>query len=231
MGLGFIKDTVPTFTEDSALVQFILSYANIPVLGIFLFVILGPLITLIVQSSSTAMTLTMALCASGVIPFEAAAAMILGENIGTTATAEMAALVGNVHARRSARIHTFFNIIGVSWMIFLLPVVLPLIGKYLPADPFQNTDAGRQAATVGLAAFHSIFNLANLLFLIWFVPFLVKIASKTVRSRGNDQNFRSGIYRHADPNFRNLPCGSQTRDNKVWRTYDADVSARTKIAY
>ncbi len=190
MGLGFIKDTVPTFTEDSAFVQFILSYANIPILGTLLFVILGAIITLIVQSSSTAMTLTMALCASGAIPFEAAAAMILGENIGTTATAEFAALVGNVHARRSARIHTLFNIIGVAWMIFLLPVVLPVIGKFLPADPFATSDSGRQAATVGLAAFHSIFNLANLLILIWFVPFLVKLATFTVHSKGNDSTFR-----------------------------------------
>ena len=133
----------------------------------------------------------MAFCASGIIPFEAAAAMILGENIGTTATAEIAALVGNVHAKRSARIHTLFNVIGVLWMVFLLPIVLPIIGKFLFADPYSNSDAGRQAATTGLAAFHTIFNLANLLLLIWFVPFLVKLATKTVRSRGaDDETYR-----------------------------------------
>ncbi len=191
MGLGFLKETVPTFTENSAVVQFIVSYANIPVLGVVLFVILGALITIVVQSSSTAITLTMAFCASGIIPFEAAAAMILGENIGTTATAEIAALIGNVHAKRSARIHTLFNLIGVTWMIFLLPLVLPVIGKFLPADPFSNNDAGHQAATTGLAAFHTVFNLANLLLLIWFVPLLVKLATKTVRSRGReDETFR-----------------------------------------
>ena len=191
MGLGFLKETVPTFTEDSAVVQFIVSYTNIPVLGVVLFVVLGALITIVVQSSSTAITLTMAFCASGIIPFEAAAAMILGENIGTTATAEIAALVGNVHAKRSARIHTLFNLIGVAWMIFLLPAILPIIGKFLPADPFLNTDAGHQAATTGLAAFHTVFNLANLLLLIWFVPQLVKLATKTVRSRGReDETYR-----------------------------------------
>ena len=191
MGLGFLKDTVPTFSENSGLVQLIISYANIPVLGVLMFVVLGALITLVVQSSSTAITLTMALCATGVIPFEAAAAMVLGENIGTTATAEVAALVGNVHAKRSARIHTLFNIIGVLWMVFLIPYVLPLIGKFLSADPYSNTDAGHQAATTGLAAFHTVFNLANLLLLIWFVPQLVKLATKTVRSRGrDDETFR-----------------------------------------
>ena len=191
MGLGFLKDTVPTFSENSALVQLIVSYANIPVLGVALFVGLGIIITLIIQSSSTAITLTMALCATGVIPFEAVAAMVLGENIGTTATAEFAALVGNVHAKRSARIHSLFNIIGVTWMVFLIPYVMPLIGKFLVADPYCNTEAGYQAATIGLAAFHTVFNLANVLLLIWFVPQLVKLAKKTVRSRGrDDENFR-----------------------------------------
>lgn len=191
MGLGFLKDTVPTFSENSELVQFIMSYANIPVLGALMFVVLGALITLVVQSSSTAITLTMAFCATGVIPFEAAAAMVLGENIGTTATAEVAALVGNVHAKRSARIHTLFNIIGALWMVFLIPYVLPLIGKFLAIDPYSNTEAGHQAATTGLAAFHTVFNLANLLLLIWFVPQLVKLATKTVRSRGrDDETFR-----------------------------------------
>ncbi|NEN24954.1 Na/Pi cotransporter family protein [Cryomorpha ignava] len=191
MGLGFLKETVPTFSENSGFVQLIISYANIPVLGVIMFVILGIIITLIVQSSSTAITLTMAFCATGVIPFEAAAAMVLGENIGTTATAEVAALVGNVHAKRSARIHTLFNIIGALWMVFLIPYVLPLIGKFLAADPYSNTDAGHQAATIGLAAFHSVFNLTNVLLLIWFVPQLVKLATKTVRSRGrDDETFR-----------------------------------------
>ncbi len=191
MGLGFLKQTVPTLTQDSALVQSFLSYSNIPVLGTLMFVALGMIVTIIVQSSSTAFALTMTLCVSGVIPFEVAAAMVLGENIGTTATAEVAALVGNVHAKRSARIHTLFNVIGVAWMIFAMPFVLKAIGEFLPADPFANTDVGRQAATTGLAAFHTVFNTVNLLILIWFTPLLVKLASKTVRSKGvEDEEFR-----------------------------------------
>ncbi len=191
MGLGFLKDTVPVFTQDSAIVTFFAEFSNIPVIGVLMFIALGAIITIIIQSSSTAITLTMALCATGVIPFEVAAAMVLGENIGTTTTAEIAAVVGNVFAKRSARIHTLFNVIGVCWMVFLIPVVLPLIGKFLPADPFSNTDAGRQAATTGLAAFHTVFNIANLLLLIWFVPALVKIATRTVPSKGGeDEEFR-----------------------------------------
>lgn len=191
MGLGFLKETVPTFTEDSEVVMFFLRFSSIPVLGTLMFILLGAMVTVVVQSSSSAITLTMALCASGVIPFEVAAAMVLGENIGTTTTAEIAALVGNVHGKRSARIHTLFNVIGVTWMVFALPFVLKLIAGFLPSDPFGNTDSGRQAATTGLAAFHSVFNLINLLLLIWFVPSLVKLATWSVRSKGkDDETFR-----------------------------------------
>ena len=191
LGIGFMKETVPTLTQDSAVLAFFMSYANIPVLGVIMWVILGSLVTIVLQSSTTSITLTMALCATGVIPFEPAAAIILGANIGTTATAEIAAQVGNVHAKRSARIHTLFNIIGVTWMVFLIPFILPLIAKLLPADPFSNTHAGNLAATTGLAAFHTVFNVANLLLLFWFVPALVKLATKTVRSRGaDDESFR-----------------------------------------
>ena len=191
LGLGFLKETVPTFSPDSDVFKFLMSYADIPVLGAAMLVVLGAFVTIVLQSSSTSITLTMALCATGVIPFEPAAAIILGANVGTTATAEIAAQVGNVHAKRSARIHTLFNLIGALWMVFLIPFVLPLIARFLPADPFSHTDAGNLAATTGLAAFHTVFNIANLLLLFWFVPFLVKLAIKTVRSRGaDDESFR-----------------------------------------
>jgi len=191
MGLGFLKNTVPEFTETSPFVQFFIEYSNIPVLGVLIFVALGLVVTAIVQSSSTAITLTMALCASGVIPLNVAAAMVLGGNIGTTATAELAALVGNVHAKRSARIHTLFNVIGVCWMVFFMPLVLDGLAGFMPADPYGETDASRQAATTVLAAFHTTFNVINLLLLIWFVPSLVKLATYTVPSRGDrDETFR-----------------------------------------
>jgi len=200
MGLSFIKSTVPSFTENSALVQFFIDYKNIPIIGTLMFVALGAIITIIIQSSSTAITLTMALCVSGVIPLDAAAGMILGENIGTTITAEIAALVGNVHAKRSARIHTFFNLIGVTWMVFLLPFVLQAIGTFLPVNPFENSEAGRQSATTALAAFHSVFNFLNLFLLIWFVPQLVKLATKTVRSKGGeDEEFRLEFIKSSMP--------------------------------
>ncbi len=194
MGLGFLRSTVPSFTEDSALVRFLVAYSEIPFLGNLLFVLLGIVITVVVQSSSSAITLTMTLCASGVIPLETAAAMVLGENIGTTATAEIAALVGNVHAKRSARIHTLFNVIGVGWMLLILPYVLRGIGNFLPVDPTTDSPAGLQSATAALAILHTVFNVLNLALLIWFVPYLVKLATWTVPSRNAEDEIHRLAY-------------------------------------
>ena len=193
MGLGFLKDAVPDLDANSAIVQFFTQFSDSPFLGRIAFVLLGTLVTIVVQSSSAAMALTLTMVLKGIIPFEVGAAMILGENIGTTITAELASLVGNVHAKRSARIHSMFNIVGVTWMIFLMPVFLNIVTWFTSSilgmapfvDDFGVTISG-EGATIGLSAFHTIFNLTNVLLLIWFVPQLVKIAESTVKSKGED---------------------------------------------
>ncbi|MEZ7901793.1 MAG: Na/Pi cotransporter family protein [Flavobacteriales bacterium] len=187
MGLGALKGAVPGLDADSAIVQFFTAYNNGGILSNLMFVGLGTIATVVIQSSSAAMALTMTLVAAGVIPFEVAAAMILGENIGTTITAELASLIGNVHAKRSARIHSIFNVIGVTWAILFLPFLLQGI-QYLMnytggGDPFLDT---KEAANTGLALFHTIFNLMNVLLLIGFVPLLVKLAERTVKSKGEE---------------------------------------------
>ena len=185
MGLGELKDAVPELSADSALVQFFVDYKDIPVLSTVMFVLLGTLITIIIQSSSAAMALTMTLVASGMIPFEVATAMILGENVGTTITAELASMIGNVHAKRSARIHTMFNLIGVVWAIIIFPFFLDGIALLMETfnwgDPFNNP---AEHANTGLAIFHTSFNLLNVLVFIGFVPHLVRLAEKTVKSKG-----------------------------------------------
>lgn len=193
MGLGFLKDAVPDLDANSVIVQFFTQFSDSPFLGRIAFVLLGTLVTIVVQSSSAAMALTLTMVLKGIIPFEVGAAMILGENIGTTITAELASLIGNVHAKRSARIHSMFNIVGVTWMIFLMPVFLNIVTWFttsvLGMAPFINelgeTISG-EGATIGLSAFHTIFNLTNVLLLIWFVPQLVRIAEATVKSKGED---------------------------------------------
>jgi len=194
-GLGELKGMVPKLDIHNPIVQFFADFQD-SFFGPVMFVLLGALVTVIIQSSSASMALTLAMVAGGIIPFQAAAAMILGENIGTTITAELASLIGNVHAKRSARIHSMFNVIGVVWMLFAIPLVLPFVVDIMmnldiiSADPFIANEEGKEAATLALAGFHTVFNLTNVLLLIWFVPQLVNFAIKSVKSKGdNDEEF------------------------------------------
>ncbi len=181
MGLGFLKDTVPTLGPESPIVQFFVEFKS-AWYGPVMFVGLGALVTVVIQSSSAAMALTMTLVAGRVIPFEVASAMILGENIGTTITAEIASLIGNVHAKRSARIHSLFNLIGVTWALLLFPIILQGIALLIKGDPY--TDGA--AANTALAIFHTSFNLLNVIILLPFVPWLVRMAERTVKSKGSE---------------------------------------------
>ena len=156
-----------------------------------MFVGVGALLTIIIQSSSAAMTLTFVMTANGWIPFEVAASMILGENIGTTVTAELASLVGNVHAKRSARIHSLFNIIGVSWMVFLVPYVLHWITWFSievmsNASPYSDATNAPEAIPLALSYFHTFFNTVNMLLLIGFVGPLVKASIWSVPSKTDE---------------------------------------------
>lgn len=186
IGLEVLKDSVPELDGNSAIVQFFLNFKDVWY-GPLFFVILGTIVTVVIQSSSAAMALTLAMVHSGAIPFEVACAMILGENIGTTITAQLAALVGNVHAKRSAQIHSIFNMVGVIWMLLIFPLFLKALGWVVTGDPF--TDVAVAGTTIAL--FHTSFNLINVFLLIWFVPQLVKIAERTVKSKGEaDEEFK-----------------------------------------
>jgi phosphate:Na+ symporter len=189
IGLQFLKDAVPDLGKDSAIVQFFVNYKDIPVVSNLMFVALGALVTIVIQSSSAAMALTLTMVSKGIIPFEVACAMVLGENIGTTITAELASTIGNVHAKRSARIHSMFNIVGVTWMLFIFPFFLDLVGYLVAGSGFDP--ANPDMANSGIAMFHTSFNLANVLIMIWFVPQLVRLAERTVPSKGDlDEEFK-----------------------------------------
>lgn len=192
IGLQFLKDAVPNLGRDSALVQFFINYKDIPVLSNVMFVALGALVTIVIQSSSAAMALTLTMVSKGIIPFEVACAMVLGENIGTTITAELASMVGNVHAKRSARIHSMFNIVGVTWMLIVMVPFLSMLGWIVGGiHDVQFDPLNPELANEGIAWFHTTFNLANVLLLIWFVPLLVRLAERTVKSRGeSDEEFK-----------------------------------------
>jgi phosphate:Na+ symporter len=192
LGLSYLKDSVPDLKGNTEALAWLNSFTEWGILSRVFFVVIGTLITIIVQSSSAAMAITLTMCANGWLPFDVAAAMILGENIGTTITAELASLVGNVNAKRSARIHSLFNIIGVTWMIILMPLYLKGLTNLLEylsgAFGFNYTNAFTNAEDmpIALSAFHTAFNLSNVILLIGFVPILVKLAIYTVKSKGED---------------------------------------------
>ncbi|MEP1891836.1 MAG: Na/Pi symporter, partial [Cyclobacteriaceae bacterium] len=131
MGLAYLKDAVPDLKSNPEILEFLSHYTDMGFLSILLFVGIGTFLTVIVQSSSAAMALTLVMANNGWIPFELAAAMVLGENIGTTITANLAAIVGNVHAKRAAFAHFIFNIFGVVWIIILITPVLNAINTYM----------------------------------------------------------------------------------------------------
>jgi len=135
MGLDALKGAVPDLGSNPEILEFLSRYTEGGILTVILFVAVGTIITIVVQSSSAAMALTLVMCNEGWVPFDVAAAMILGENIGTTITANLAALVGNVHAKRAARAHLIFNLMGVTWMILAYPLFINGINSYFVDNP------------------------------------------------------------------------------------------------
>ncbi|MDG2139222.1 MAG: Na/Pi cotransporter family protein [Flavobacteriales bacterium] len=188
MGLDELKNSVPDLKQNPEFLSFLSDYAGMGYLSTIIFIGVGTILTLVVQSSSAAMALTLVMCYEGYIPFELAAAMVLGENIGTTITANLAALVGNVHAKRAARAHFIFNIFGVIWMIILFPLFITNIDAYMSSNmglsPI-NVVGESVAIPIGLSIFHTTFNILNVVLLVGFVPLISRIVIKIQPSKGD----------------------------------------------
>ena len=193
MGLDELKNSVPDLKQNPEFLSFLSSYADRGIISPLIFIGVGTILTLVVQSSSAAMALTLVMCYEGYIPFELAAAMVLGENIGTTITANLAALVGNVHAKRAARAHFIFNIFGVIWMIFAFQFFINSIDSYMISnmDLSPVSSVGESIAVpIGLSIFHTTFNILNVLLLVWFVPLISRTVIRMQPSKGEtDEEF------------------------------------------
>ena len=194
MGLDELKHAVPNLKENPEFLGFLASYADMGIFSTLLFIGVGTILTLVVQSSSAAMALTLVMCYEGYIPFELAAAMVLGENIGTTITANLAAMVGNVHAKRAARAHLIFNVFGVVWMLFAFQIFITNIDTYMinnmGLSPLNFDMENPVAIPLGLSIFHTTFNILNMLFLVGFVPLISRIVIKMQPSKGEmDEEF------------------------------------------
>ncbi len=171
LGLQFLKDSMPNLQSNPEALEFLSGYTGLGFGSVLIFLLIGTIMTIIVQSSSATVAITLIMCHNGWIPFELAIAMILGENIGTTITANLAALNANIAAKRTAFSHFLFNFLGVIWVLCL----------FYPLAHFVE-DISEGNPSVGLALFHTLFNVSNVLIMIWFVPLYVKICERVVRS-------------------------------------------------
>lgn len=182
LGLSFLKDAVPDFKSNPAAFEFAQSLTGFGFGSTLLFVLLGTVLTVAVQSSSASTAITLTMVAKGWIDLDLAAAMILGENIGTTITAQLAAIGANRNARRVATFHTLFNVIGVIWMLIAMPLVLTLIRKIINGDAETNM----LVATTQVALFHTMFNVTNTAVLIGFVGKLEALVLRLVPIRDDE---------------------------------------------
>jgi len=201
IGLQYLKESVPDIKSNPEALHFLASFTNSGYLSVVIFVIIGTILTIVIQSSSATMALTLVLCYNGILPFELAAAMVLGENIGTTITANLAAMVANVSAKRAARAHLIFNLFGVLWMLLVFHPYLRGVNYFMQQNhnvsilatdlsPGQFEDI-KQVYPIALSVFHTSFNILNTLVLIGFASFIAKIATRLVRGdEEDDEEFR-----------------------------------------
>lgn len=177
LGLMFLKDSVPDIKSNPEILEFISAYTGHGLWSTLLFFVFGIILTVVVQSSSVAGAITLTMAYKGWIDFPTACAITLGENIGTTITANLAALGGNVEAKRAARAHFMFNAIGVVWAIVLFVPFVGLIERIVPGSATEQT-----SMPLHMAAFHSLFNILNTGLLIGFVPQLARLSERLVKT-------------------------------------------------
>ncbi len=198
LGLSLMKNSVPDLQQTPEVLSFIKTWSGFGFGSVLIFLVFGTLLTLVLQSSSATMALTLIMLNLGWLPFEMAAAMVLGENIGTTITANIAAAVANTNAKRAALAHTLFNVFGVVWALALFKPFTSLVGLIIEAMGYPNPmeiihdttkSLGGDAsisALYGLSMLHTLFNTFNTCILIWFVPQIAKIVTWTIKSKSEE---------------------------------------------
>lgn len=191
MGLEALQAGMPNFQEPeyASVLAFIGKMSDYGYLSYLLFVLIGTIMTVIAQSSSAMMAVTLVMSAQGLIGFEVAAAMVLGENIGTTITANISAIMANSTAKKAAMAHTTFNVIGVVWCLILFKPFIYLISQLVLAIEGVSPMEVASAVPIALSFFHSFFNITNTCILIWFIPAIEKIVNRIIKT-DEEEEFR-----------------------------------------
>ena len=198
LGLSFMKESVPDLNETPQVLEFVKAWSGYGFGSVLIFLVFGTVLTLVLQSSSATMAITLIMLSMGWIPFNMACAMVLGENIGTTITANIAASVGNTQAKRAAMSHTIFNVFGVIWALIFFKPFLALVGNVIELFGLPNPAAegfavsaqdspDATAALYGLSMLHTLFNTFNTLILIWFTKFIEKAVVWIVKAPKNQE--------------------------------------------
>lgn len=186
--LGMLNQTgrEMDLAHNAAVMSFLTSFDSHSYLTIIVFLLIGSVLTCIAQSSAALMAITMVLCSTGAITIYQGIALVMGENIGTTVTANLAALSANTQARRAALAHLVFNVFGVLWVLAIFYPFVRLVCRVAGVDPDADSiDPSR--LTVALAAFHTGFNVINTAILINFIPQIEKLVCKLIRPRKNEE--------------------------------------------
>lgn len=212
LGLSLMKESVPDLKETPEVLAFIRDWTSYGFGSVLIFLVFGTILTLVLQSSSATMALTLIMVNMGWIPFDMGAAMVLGENIGTTITANIAASVGNANARRAALAHTLFNVFGVCWALLLFRPFLMLVGTTItwmglpnPVDIVHSSEIAMtsdesMSTLYGISMLHTLFNLFNTFILIWFVNVIVKIVMHVIKDKkGTEEDVVKLKYINAGP--------------------------------
>ena len=198
LGLATLKETgfslVDSPESKEAITAFFSEFSNGGFLVSLLFLLIGTVLTLCVQSSAAIMAITMMLCSTGVLHIEQGVMLVLGENVGTTITSNIVALSANTQARRAAFAHLSFNAVGVFWVLLLMRPFFAMVCHFSGFDPAMSPDDSSFAikASVALATFHSAFNISNTLLLIWFIPQIEKFVCWVIKPKSSkdEEDFR-----------------------------------------
>ena len=197
LGLSFMKESVPDLNETPQVLEFVRNWSSYGFGSVLIFLVFGTVLTLVLQSSSATMAITLIMLSMGWIPFHMACAMVLGENIGTTITANIAAAVGNTQAKRAAMSHTIFNVFGVIWALILFKPFTALVGKVIELFGLPNPAAegfavvegdmgSSTAALYGLSMLHTMFNTINTLLLVWFIKYIEKAVVWIIKPKNQE---------------------------------------------
>ena len=197
LGLSFMKESVPDLNETPQVLEFVRNWSSYGFGSVLIFLVFGTVLTLVLQSSSATMAITLIMLSMGWIPFHMACAMVLGENIGTTITANIAAAVGNTQAKRAAMSHTIFNLFRVIWALILFKPFTALVGKVIELFGLPNPAAegfavvegdmgSSTAALYGLSMLHTMFNTINTLLLVWFIKYIEKAVVWIIKPKNQE---------------------------------------------